>query len=397
MAKNGWAGSNLSIHKGIVPIAMLYWVSFVLMTSVSAVLRGYQYRWINVPQDMATIVYATAAGVGVFHLLALLMTLSLKRQAIAAIAAILVIVFVFDVGFQLIRTVMGPDAARLTIETAVTGGNVLRGALFWFVPFCLWAAAMMALLHNDEARKRERLQLLAEAEAHAQLARAADAERKAASTELSLLRLQLNPHFMCNTLGAVSTLIIEGRHEEANHTVEKLAGFLREVAESGNHHDNALGDEFDIVDTYLAIECFRFGDRLQVSLELPPELEDAIVPNFIIQPLVENAIKHAVTNSTEPITLSISARREGDELVIVVEDDGPGASPAKAGQGKLGIGLLNTRSRLQLRYGDTAKFEAGPAERGFRSTIRLPCRTGSSGHSHGGSGQDRWDSPTGLN
>lgn len=372
MAKLGWARSRGSINMGIVPIAMLYWVSFVLVTSISAVLRGYNYRWINVPLDATTIVYATITGLVVFHILARLMTLPIKRQAVAAIATIFVLVFVFDVGFQLIRTLLGPDAERLTVATAVTRENVLAGGLFWFVPFCLWAAAIMALLHNDEARKRERLQLVAEAEANAQLARAADAERKAASTELSLLRLQLNPHFMCNTLGAVSTLIIEGRHDEANQTVEKLAGFLRDVADSGHSHDNLLSDEFDIVDTYLAIECFRFGDRLQVSLALPVDLEDALVPNFILQPLVENAIKHAVTNSTETVVLRVSARQDEDELVITVEDNGPDASFAQSDSGRIGIGLQNTRSRLSLRYGNTANLEAGPAERGFRSTIRLP-------------------------
>lgn len=372
MAKLGWARSRGSINLGIFPIAMLYWVSFVLVTSISAVLRGYNYRWINVPLDATTIVYATVTGLLVFHILARLMTLPIKRQAVAAIATIFVLVFVFDVGFQLIRTLLGPDAERLTVATAVTRENVLAGGLFWFVPFCLWAAAIMALLHNDEARKRERLQLVAEAEANAQLARAADAERKAASTELSLLRLQLNPHFMCNTLGAVSTLIIEGRHDEANQTVEKLAGFLRDVADSGHSHDNLLSDEFDIVDTYLAIECFRFGDRLQVSLALPVDLEDALVPNFILQPLVENAIKHAVTNSTETVVLRVSARQDEDELVITVEDNGPDASFAQSDSGRIGIGLQNTRSRLSLRYGNTANLEAGPAERGFRSTIRLP-------------------------
>lgn len=372
MAKIGWAGSRVSMNLGIVPIAMLYWVSFVLVTSVSAVLRGYQYSWINIPLDATTIVYATITGLGVFHILARLMNLPLKRQAAAVIATIFVLVFVFDVGFQLIRTVFGPDAAQLTVATAVTGPNILMGGLFWFVPFCLWAAAMMALLHNEEARKRERLQLVAEADANAQLARAADAERKATSAELSLLRLQLNPHFMCNTLGAVSTMIVEGQHDEANQTVEKLATFLRDVADSGHGHDNLLSDEFDIVDTYLAIECFRFGDRLDVSLTLPVELEDAIVPNFILQPLVENAIKHAVTNSTETITLSVSAREEAGELIVTIEDNGPGVSMAKGDFGRTGIGLPNTRSRLLLRYGAKAMLEAGPAERGFRSIIRLP-------------------------
>lgn len=372
MSKIGWAGSRVSISMGIVPIAMLYWVSFVLVTSVSAVLRGYKYRWINIPLDITTIVYATATGVGVFHILARFKNLPLKRQAVGVIATMFVLVFIFDIGFQLIRTIFGPDAERLTVATAVTGENVLAGGLFWFVPFCLWAAAMMALLHNEEARKRERLQFLAEADANAQLARAADAERKATSTELSLLRLQLNPHFMCNTLGAVSTLMIEGRHDEANQTVEKLADFLRDVADSGQSHDNLLSDEFDIVDTYLAIERFRFGDRLQVSLSLPVPLEQALVPNFILQPLVENAVKHAVTQSTEMITLSVTAHQDADELVVTVEDDGPGVSAAKGDFGGGGIGLPNTRSRLLLRYGTKAMLEAEPTDRGFRSTLRLP-------------------------
>lgn len=378
---SGWAGSRFSISLGIVPIAMLYWVSFVLVTSVSAVLRGYDYRWINLPLDITTIVYATATGVGVFHLLARYKNMSLKRQTVAVIATMFVLVFVFDIGFQLIRTVFGPDAERLTVPTAVTVDNVLAGGLFWFVPFCLWAAAIMALMHNEEARKRERLQLLAEADASAQLARAAEAERKTTLTELTLLRLQLNPHFMCNTLGAVSTLMIEGRHDQANQTIERLADFLRNVADSGQAHDNLLCDEFDIVDSYLAIERFRFGERLQISFELPTQLENALIPNFILQPLVENAVKHAVTQSTDVISIAVRAHQEMDELIVTIQDDGRGLSLAQKNDDRVGIGLSNTKSRLSLRYGAAARLEVRPTNDGYVSIIRIPLeflRPGSS-------------------
>jgi two-component system LytT family sensor kinase len=204
--------------------------------------------------------------------------------------------------------------------------------------------------------------------------RLAEAELDAVRSELAMLRMQINPHFMCNALGAISTMIIGKRYDDANLATERLATFLRDSAHFADAQDSRLADEFDIVDAYLMVEAVRFGDRLQPVLDCPEELESAIVPNFIIQPLVENAVQHAVSASGEPVSIRVSARREGGDLVLMVEDDGPGArAPRRSGKG--GIGLANTRLRLKLRYGDAAALEAEAADPGFRAVIRLPHQT----------------------
>ncbi|QPQ55831.1 histidine kinase [Allosphingosinicella flava] len=370
-----------TIGVSILLIALLYWSSFVILTSVSAVIGGYHYGLINLPLDFSLITFATLTALGIFKMLSRLTALPFRQQALIALVAMFAIAFLFDIGFQLIRTVFGPDAAELTVETAVTRENIVRGGLFWFVPLCLWAAAVLALLHSDAARRRERQLLTAEKEATVQLARAAEAESKAARSELAMLRAQLDPHFMCNALNAVSGLILMGRQDDATATIDRLAAFMRSATEIGDQ-EITLQDELDIAEAFLAVQAMRFGDRLRLTLDCDDEILDALVPNFLLQPLVENSVKYAVEHSPDPVEIVIAARREGDTLVLTVSDDGKIAVPAKPGR-KGGVGLTNARARLGLRYGLAASLETGRLDGGYRTIIRLPFKTQESAPSAG--------------
>jgi LytS/YehU family sensor histidine kinase len=129
--------------------------------------------------------------------------------------------------------------------------------------------------------------------------------------------------------------------------------------------------ELSTLETYLDVEAVRFGHRLRVLVDCPPELEDALVPSFILQPLVENAVKYAVTPTINTITLRIAAARAGDTLIVSVQDDGDPAKASTVRKGT-GLGLANVRQRLELLHGDRGTLETEPLPDGFRATIRLP-------------------------
>jgi two-component system, LytTR family, sensor kinase len=196
-----------------------------------------------------------------------------------------------------------------------------------------------------------------EASLHLRL-RAAELERSLVEARLSALRMELNPHFLFNALNSVAGLVRRGEGERAVEVLANLGDLLRSTLDGGRRAEVPLGEELSLVERYLAIEGVRFADRLRVSLEIAPETRAAAVPSMILQPLVENALRHGVGRSPGPARVSIEARREGGRLRLSVGDSGPGfdgRAPRPAGA-RDGIGLSNTRSRLATRYGTGAEL-----------------------------------------
>ena len=194
-------------------------------------------------------------------------------------------------------------------------------------------------------------------------------ENQATSAQLAMLRYQLNPHFLFNTLNSLSALVLTGKPAEAERMIQTLSTFYRRSLAGDPTGDLPLAQEIGLQKLYLEIEAVRFPDRLRTAFEIPTGVADALVPGMILQPLVENSIKYAVAVSKEPVTVTVAARAEGDRLVLSVSDDGPGAAAAEG----CGIGLANVRDRLQARFDGTAALDFGPQpEGGFRTVIRLP-------------------------
>ena len=183
------------------------------------------------------------------------------------------------------------------------------------------------------------------------------------------LRFQLNPHFLFNTLNAISSLVVIGRAADAESMIDRLASFLRASLTADPHSLVGVDEEFDMLDSYLEIEGVRFGDRLVTTIDLPTRLTDALVPPFLLQPLVENAIKYAVAPSNRPVQVSISAEEEGGRLVLTVADNGDGCHDVLPGTG---VGLKNIRERLRLSYGPAAWMEKHEDDSGCRVEIVLP-------------------------
>lgn len=203
--------------------------------------------------------------------------------------------------------------------------------------------------------------------------REASASRLAAQlseARLGALRMQMQPHFLLNSLNAITVIVRDRDTVTATRMLEHLGEMLQRVMRSDRRAEDTLARELEFIEQYLAIEGIRFADRLSVRFDVPDQLRAALVPEFILQPLVENAVRHAVAVRSEPTSIEVSARREGDDLVLEVVDDGPGP-----GRLREGVGIGNTRERLQTQFGDRASLVIEPAApRGTRATVRLPWR-----------------------
>jgi len=184
------------------------------------------------------------------------------------------------------------------------------------------------------------------------------------------LRYQVNPHLLYNTLNSIAALILDGKNDVAEAMVVRLSDFFRASLSSDLHSDVTLGREIAVQRLYLDIEQMRFPDRLTSNFEIPPDLEQELVPSLILQPLVENSLKHGVHPDGSPTHLTISALKEKDELVLEVADNGPGTSDASGTK----VGLKNVRERLAARFGDNARVEThSDPGRGFVVRLRIPA------------------------
>jgi two-component sensor histidine kinase len=191
-----------------------------------------------------------------------------------------------------------------------------------------------------------------------------------AQAQLAALRLQLEPHFIFNALNAVTGLIREKKDNEAIATVAALGDLLRRVTDRSDRQLVALEDEVAFLCKYLEIQQVRFAERLQVRLEIPPALALAQVPDLILQPLVENAIKHGIARRAKGGLLRVTASREGDVLTLAVFNEGPALDTG----GQDGVGLSNTRQRLQALYGERQSLELRDTVQGVLATLTLPYR-----------------------
>ena len=195
-----------------------------------------------------------------------------------------------------------------------------------------------------------------------------------AQAQLRALKMQLHPHFLFNTLHSISSLVLEDP-PKANSMIAQLGDFLRLTLENSNQQLVSLKEETEFLRCYLEIEQVRFGDRLTVALELEPQTLSVQVPHLILQPVVENAIQHAIAPRTARGHINIEAKRLNDLLRIEVRDDGPGIASNDALLGTEGVGLSNVRARLHQIYGSNFRFELMNARNGGLTVVmEIPFR-----------------------
>jgi two-component system, LytTR family, sensor kinase len=202
-------------------------------------------------------------------------------------------------------------------------------------------------------------------------------EVQAASAQLAMLRYQLNPHFLFNTLNSISTLVLLKQTDRANMMLSRLSGFLRYTLINEPTAQVSLAQEVETLKLYLDIEKMRFEDRLRPHFDIEPAAAQTRLPSLLLQPLVENAIKYAVTPQEQGADISVTARLIGDRVQIGVTDTGPGLNEVvQRPTYSTGVGLANIRDRLVQAYGSRQRFEAQPgAAGGFAVTIEVPYET----------------------
>jgi signal transduction histidine kinase len=199
--------------------------------------------------------------------------------------------------------------------------------------------------------------------------RAAEARTLAREAELQALRMQLNPHFLFNSLHSIAALA-NSDGPRAREMCVRLAGFLRSSLALGGRDSIPLREELALARSYLEVEQVRFGARLRVTEQIEPGCEECATPPLLLQPLIENAVKHGVAGLPEGADIRISARRLGDSVAITVENAFDPDTPAPA---RLGIGLKHVRERLTAIFGEEGELEAGAAEGLYRVSLRFPC------------------------
>jgi sensor histidine kinase YesM len=260
--------------------------------------------------------------------------------------------------FSLFDSLLGGEIIRLFMSAHRIPKDVVNMTVSNFISFS-WLYGLLGSIYviletNAVMRERE-VQLM-------------EARELAQTAQLTALRLQLNPHFLFNTLNAISSLIVTGRNRQGEAMLSKLCEFLRTALAADGSGTTSLGEELDVLQTYLGIEAIRFGRRLTVEFECPESLLEVPVPNFILQPLVENAIKHAVAPTSKPVVIRVAARREESDLILSISDNGG----MPAGKPGTGVGLANTRRRLEVVYGGKALLETMAHDQGFIAIVRIP-------------------------
>jgi hypothetical protein len=199
----------------------------------------------------------------------------------------------------------------------------------------------------------------------------------AQEAQLKMLRYQLNPHFLFNTLNAISTLILDNENRTANQTVMRLSEFLRYTLDQDPMKKVTLRQEIEAMNLYLTTERLRFGERLRLEFAIEERALEALVPSLLLQPLIENAVKYAVSPAEQGGTIRVEGRARGVMLELAVADDGPGLNTGAAPGAGRGVGLRNTRERLAVLYEDRHRFATLDNKPGFRIELGLPLEMAS--------------------
>lgn len=250
-------------------------------------------------------------------------------------------------------------------ETHASAIKVLTGALnlnrFGLeILICGFTFGLIGFIQGQIRAQRDALQSL-------------ELQRQLSAAQLKALQMQLEPHFLLNTLNAITTLVELGRQPQAAEMLGHLNVILKRTLERSTPEKVPLSQELEIIENYLAIEQVRFADRLRVDIRVDPGILHSLVPCFLLQPIVENAIRHGIANNEGGGTVVASARRDGDRLRIMVRNSGSGRGNAASGNG---IGLKNTRERLAWFYPERHLLHAGPMRSGgFEVAIDIPCET----------------------
>ena len=327
------------------------WGGYLLLRSVSSISNGQSFSGL-VPGIIESIVG--------YCITLLLSTLYGYYRRLPRISAILLTIVTLAVATLLAAILNGFSYSIMKDNPGLNLGLVFGQLFLNFTVLAGWSAAYFGinfyLIVEQQADQLQRL------------------ESQASTAQLAMLRYQLNPHFLFNTLNSISTLVLLKETERANAMLSRLADFLRFTLIYEPTANVTVAQEVHTLKLYLEIEKMRFEKRLRPVFEIDPRAERARLPSLLLQPLVENAIKYAVTPSEEGAEIAVSARLVGERVRISVSDTGPGLIENKLGPSlSTGVGLANIRDRLAQAYGPDHRFDARSTPGGgFAVEIEIP-------------------------
>jgi LytS/YehU family sensor histidine kinase len=269
------------------------------------------------------------------------------------------LVFLQEGFLALLSRVIGPYSMRRLPLGEAWMASVKGSAFLDTMVYVMVVGVVLAI----DLRRKLRAQELAGARLHADLAKA----------ELDALRVQLHPHFLFNTLNAISMLVRKGEGETAVRMISGLSDLLRLALATAGQQEVPLRQELDFLERYLCLQQIRFPDRLKFHMRIDPDTLEAKVPSLVLQPLAENAVRHGIAPSIAGGSVEVAAMREGQELVLRVRDTGVGLGPGAESPG--GVGLRNVRARLQHLYPGQHRFRvSNRVEGGVESLLAIPFR-----------------------
>ncbi|MEP7131506.1 MAG: histidine kinase [Sphingomicrobium sp.] len=303
----------------------------------------------------------TATGYSLTLLMAALYRRLIKLRPVLTMALSLFAVVLASSAFSFIET--WSVATFLKPGWKPVGVEYFGAILLNFALLAAWAALYYGinyfLLLEEQIDQRERL------------------ENQASTAQLAMLRYQLNPHFLFNTLNSISTLVLLKQTERANAMLARLSSFLRYTLVNEPTAKVTLAQEVETLKLYLEIEKMRFEDRLRPHFRIEPETIGVRLPSLLLQPLIENAIKYAVTPSENGADIWLTAKAEGQAVRIEVADNGNGEGVEFAASPSTGVGLANIRDRLSQAYGAAHRFETRKNDKGgFSVIVEIPHETG---------------------
>lgn len=362
-------GPEPAVTPTTIRLVVLVWVFAVLMAATGHAMQGndpFNFYLLNYIPPMLTSIGWSLALIwlmGWSQRLALPLRLLLMAAAVLAVSAVQTTMdMIYN---RMLALTVAPVWRDWAVE--LTNARFAFALILYMWTFAFSVLLIWAMRANDSARMNA--------------ARAAAFEAATLKAEANALRLQLNPHFLFNTLNGIASLTVTGRKAAAEEMINLLADFLRSSIASDPAGEITLKDEMATTLAYLRIEAARFGDRMTVETRIPRALERALTPNFILQPLAENAVKYGVAPSRRPVTILVRASQRDGVLLLSVENRltaeagraGQSAAPTEQ-QLRHGIGLANTRQRLALAYGEAAWLTVLPLDDGYRAEIGLPLR-----------------------
>ncbi|MDP2226770.1 MAG: histidine kinase [Moraxellaceae bacterium] len=351
--------ADLKAYEGIVPatlrLSLVYWTCMFFADSI----LGY---FINIdPLESAPLKFILfGAGAvmtyGMSLLLFRLRSLTFTQKALLSFLMTAAMAPLF-VAIDFLNYMICEYPKPVSFDPVYSGFMLIEGASMLFG----WSCLFMALLYNFEVRERER--------------RLAAMREEALTAQMQALRYQVNPHFLFNTLNSIAGLIEEGAATRAERMVLSLSTFMRTTLSLDPMQDVPLAEELGLQEEYLEIERERFSDRMSFRFDIAEDARNALVPSLILQPLIENAIKHGVSTTVGLVDIALKAERQGDRLHISVENGMPTTLQDSSRRPGMGVGLRNVAERLRLRFQANSHLLSGPVGPGrYRAFIDLPWR-----------------------